>query len=142
MERNLTRSARKRAFGADAEQSPLRERDDTAPRSLFFPSGERRKDLDAQQDDGTSKRFRVDAPVFYSQGLEGGIAASEPVAKDAWMGLATGHLVYYGGYFEQNKLLRELAFERESRQRFGKQTISMEAMTAAGGHGDNDDDDL
>jgi hypothetical protein len=97
--------------------------------SLFFPSGERRMDLYMPETTSeATKRLRVDAPIFYSKGIDEAVAAEEPGANEALMGLASGSLIYYGDYFENNKLLRELAFERETRLRFGH----MEKMFSEG----------
>ena len=90
------------------------------PASLFFPSGERRFDLYHPLSSECTKRLRVDAPVFCERGLNDGIAAREPAAGEALQGLATGTLLYYGNYFEQNRLLRGLTFEREARRSFDK----------------------
>ena len=142
------RSTKKRPLGSDQEQSPLRPREDPST-SLFFPSGERRRDLFKQETSEATKRLRVDAPIFSSQGLNEGAAAMEPVANEALMGLATGDLIFYGNYFEKNKLLRELTFERETRLRFGlggrseeqgNDTSRLHSCCGNDGGGDDDDD--
>ena len=139
------RSTKKRILGSDQEQSPLRVSEGPST-SLFFPSGERRRDLFNQEISEATKRLRVDAPVFSSHGVNEGVAAMEPVANDALMGLATGELIFYGSYFEKNKLLRELTFEREARIRFGRQREERDFIyglqSGQGGAGGDDDDDL
>jgi len=118
--------------------------------SLFFPSGERRRDLCKQASSETSKRLQVDAPIFYSQGMDEGVAAMEPAAGEALMGLATGDLIFYGNYFEKNRLLRELTFEREARFRFGHQLENQlrfggereRSRQIGGGRADDEYDDL
>jgi hypothetical protein len=105
-------------------------------------------DLDNRQDrsEATQKRLRVDAPVFYSQGMREGAAALEPVANDALiMALATGDdVVYYGSYFEKNRLLRELTFEREARARFGveHENNSRSSTIRSGQYNGDEDNDL
>lgn len=114
------------------------------PSSLFFPQGERRRDLNIPQEaDDRTKRVYVDAPVFSQSGLDESLIASEPLAKQSLMGIATGELIYYGDYFERNKLLRELTFERESRQlRFGSPYRIDLRSRNHNNEGINDDDDL
>jgi len=78
----------------------------------------------------------MDSPFFCSQGINEGVAAYEPAANEALMGLATGDLVYYGKYFEMNKMLRQLTSERETRVRFVSQTFLRQQSGA------DEDDDL
>lgn len=138
-------------------ESPSNSENVPPPASLFFPAGERRPDLERQSSESNSKRLCVDAPNFSQKGLNEGLAAREPAARDALMGMATGALVYYGTYFEQNKILRELAFERETRIKFGRrhqneiyygsnmsdsQDQVYSASNSSGGNPDYDEDDL
>ena len=148
MQNTLSARRRKRQQGSREEFPSLRDggnNENSPPASLFFASGERRLDLDRPStSEEYTKRIRVDAPVFYERGLRDGIQACEPAAGEALMGLATGKLLYYGEYYEQNKLLRELAFEREARQQFGTRSSSNLNVREKFNYGGSevDDDDL
>jgi len=148
MNQSLPRRKR-RLPASDQEVSPSSLRDENAenasPTPLFFPSGVRRQDLHRQDLSECIKRLRVDAPVFSERGLRDGLAAREPAANEALMRLATGELLYYGEYFEQNKLLRQLTFEREARLNFGEKGNEARITTRSlvGGLDDEQDvDDL